>query len=79
MLGSFGLGGLHLGNILAWQPELSESSRWLRLIHLSVIPKIPGHKAFSLYHYMVFINLLWGLVNLLPILPLDGGRVARSF
>ena len=29
-----------------------------------------------LYFDMVFINLMWGFVNLLPILPLDGGRVA---
>ena len=32
--------------------------------------------ALEVYHNMVFINLMWGLVNLLPILPLDGGRVA---
>ena len=24
------------------------------------------------------INILWGLINLLPIYPLDGGRVARE-
>ena len=28
---------------------------------------------------MEFINLYWGLVNLLPVLPLDGGRIARRF
>lgn len=26
----------------------------------------------------LYINILWGLVNLLPIYPLDGGRVARE-
>jgi stage IV sporulation protein FB len=25
-----------------------------------------------------FINLVWGLVNLLPVYPLDGGRVAEE-
>jgi Zn-dependent protease len=25
------------------------------------------------------INLWWGLINLLPVLPLDGGRVCQSF
>jgi stage IV sporulation protein FB len=27
---------------------------------------------------MVFINWYWGLVNLLPVLPLDGGRIAEA-
>jgi Zn-dependent protease len=27
---------------------------------------------------MAFINLWWGLVNLLPVFPLDGGQVARE-
>lgn len=28
--------------------------------------------------YLLYINIFWGLVNLLPILPLDGGQVARA-
>jgi Zn-dependent protease len=27
---------------------------------------------------MLFINILWGLVNLLPIYPLDGGQISRQ-
>lgn len=27
---------------------------------------------------LIFINLLWGLVNLLPIWPLDGGQISRD-
>ncbi|HTI52481.1 MAG TPA: site-2 protease family protein [Planctomycetaceae bacterium] len=27
---------------------------------------------------MAFINLWWGLVNLLPVFPLDGGQIARE-
>jgi Zn-dependent protease len=30
-----------------------------------------------LYH-ILFVNIVWGLVNLLPVYPLDGGRVARE-
>jgi stage IV sporulation protein FB len=30
---------------------------------------------FYLYHSLIFVNLYWGLVNLLPIWPLDGGQV----
>jgi len=27
---------------------------------------------------MLFINILWGIVNLLPVYPLDGGQIARE-
>jgi stage IV sporulation protein FB len=27
---------------------------------------------------LIFINLLWGLVNLLPVWPLDGGQICRN-
>jgi stage IV sporulation protein FB len=30
-----------------------------------------------LYH-ILFVNIFWGLVNLLPVYPLDGGRVSRE-
>ncbi len=29
-------------------------------------------------HGLLFLNIFWGLVNLLPVLPLDGGQVARE-
>lgn len=32
----------------------------------------------SLYLYLVFINLVWGVFNLFPVFPLDGGRVAQE-
>jgi membrane-associated protease RseP (regulator of RpoE activity) len=27
---------------------------------------------------LLFVNIFWGLINLLPMLPLDGGRIAES-
>lgn len=33
----------------------------------------------ALVRYMFFINLIWGLVNLLPVWPLDGGHISRDF
>ena len=30
-----------------------------------------------LFSAFIFINIFWGLVNLLPVFPLDGGNVAR--
>lgn len=32
-----------------------------------------------LLHGFLWINFWWGLVNLLPVLPLDGGRIAEIF
>jgi len=29
------------------------------------------------YSVMIFVNLLWGVANLLPILPLDGGQITE--
>ena len=34
--------------------------------------------AGALYFHLVGINVVWSLVNLLPIWPLDGGQVMRS-
>jgi len=34
-------------------------------------------RPFEIYQFLVFVNLLWGLFNLLPIWPLDGGRVSE--
>jgi Zn-dependent protease len=30
------------------------------------------------YRQLIFVNLYWGLFNLLPVYPLDGGQVARE-
>ncbi len=35
-------------------------------------------KAAYLVHDMLFINVFWGLVNLLPVFPLDGGQISRE-
>lgn len=29
-------------------------------------------------HQFLFVNIVWGLLNLMPILPLDGGQIARE-
>lgn len=28
--------------------------------------------------YMLFVNFFWGMINLLPVFPLDGGRIAQE-
>ena len=33
---------------------------------------------FSLVTFLLVINVFWGLLNLLPVYPLDGGQIARE-
>ncbi len=32
----------------------------------------------ALYFHLLWVNIVWGLVNLLPVWPLDGGQMVRS-
>ncbi|HSR47477.1 MAG TPA: site-2 protease family protein [Anaerolineales bacterium] len=32
----------------------------------------------ALFDALLWVNVVWGLVNLAPVLPLDGGQIARS-
>jgi Zn-dependent protease len=37
-----------------------------------------GPELAFLYLRLVLVNLIWGLLNLLPVFPLDGGQVSRE-
>jgi Zn-dependent protease len=37
-----------------------------------------GPEVAFLYIQLVFVNLYWGLLNLVPVFPLDGGQVSRE-
>lgn len=37
-----------------------------------------GDHGITFLHDMIFVNIFWGLVNLLPIYPLDGGQISRE-
>jgi Zn-dependent protease len=39
--------------------------------------KFPGTVAFDVYLSLININLMWSLINLLPIWPLDGGQATQ--
>ncbi len=39
---------------------------------------VNGIRAWFLYRQLIWVNLVWGLFNLLPIHPLDGGHVCRE-
>jgi stage IV sporulation protein FB len=42
------------------------------------LPEGAGRPLGMLISGVLFINIFWGLVNLLPVLPLDGGQVAQA-
>src|SRR5262249_34694857 len=58
------------------------------LIDSASLQAIPNRELFAvliqptfqdtLFFDLFFINLLWGLLNLLPIWPLDGGQISRD-
>jgi Zn-dependent protease len=44
---------------------------------ISIGEKFHTNTGLNIYWFLVRINLLWGLLNLLPVWPLDGGRVSE--
>jgi len=39
---------------------------------------LPNHAVFQLVLFLLYVNIYWGILNLLPIYPLDGGQVSRE-
>jgi len=52
----------------------------LGLVLLQIIPWLPEMSPFGFYflRVLVWISIVWALLNLLPVLPLDGGRLLDS-
>lgn len=68
-----------------WGPDVPlgalglESAQVLRVLGLSFYWKpFPSENVNHMVGDLLWINGLWGLVNLLPIYPLDGGQVSRE-
>jgi Zn-dependent protease len=49
-----------------------------RLVMHSAGPHGVSPITLAAFHMLTFINLIWALVNLLPIWPLDGGQITRE-
>lgn len=50
---------------------------YLLLFHTEFLGK--EHPIFAIFIFQLFlVSLLWGLINLIPIFPLDGGRIAQE-
>jgi len=50
----------------------------LCLVLLRAVQPAPGTLAGAALSDLVWVNLGWGVLNLLPVLPLDGGNIATS-
>lgn len=52
-----------------------------RLLFIIPFPSvnIPGSPIFNIVAFLLLqVNIFWGLINLIPVFPLDGGRIAQS-
>ena len=38
-----------------------------------------NHLLLDAINFSLFINLAWNVLNLVPVLPLDGGQISREF
>ena len=48
------------------------------LIRLFLISTPDGGQLSQIFTFMLWVNFVWGFLNLLPLLPLDGGNVMKS-
>ncbi|HBT78429.1 MAG TPA: hypothetical protein DEB39_16225 [Planctomycetaceae bacterium] len=45
--------------------------------HVDVSAGLHPFVAYT-FHFMIFISIVWGIFNLLPVYPLDGGQISRE-
>jgi len=65
--------------VAAAGPAMNFFLAWLALVALHLVPEVPasvGGLMLQFAVYFILTNLVLGLFNLLPIPPLDGGRIA---
>lgn len=67
--------GMNVGNAASIPAGVFSMSLPLTTVYWS---PLASDNANFIIAQLFWINILWGLVNLLPIYPLDGGRVARE-
>lgn len=67
-------GYLELARTMLGLPFSGDESTALAVVRIMA----RGRMEFFIIESLIFINLLWGLVNLLPVWPLDGGQISRD-
>lgn len=74
----FVFGGLIMGAVVLLGGSIF-TTRLLGFIPLPAAALLPfgGRILNSFITIMLWVNIFWGLINLLPVYPLDGGNVAR--
>ena len=74
--------GFLLAGIVTLALALSDNVYTYRWGLVPVIPQPFGRGEPALLDhlvwYLLFVNFAWGLINLLPIYPLDGGQISRE-
>ncbi|MBZ5618596.1 MAG: hypothetical protein LAQ69_07720 [Acidobacteriia bacterium] len=53
-------------------------SAWPALAGYTEYQSLPSFHWYMLLNDLLFVNFYWGLVNLLPVFPLDGGNASRA-
>jgi stage IV sporulation protein FB len=76
--------GFLLVAVLVFGLTLAGYGRGIQMVpvlHLNILPlvvRFPNERLAYFLNDVFFICVVWGLVNLLPIYPLDGGQIARE-
>ena len=71
--------GIFIGSSVPLEALGLESAQVLRVVGLTFYWKpFPADIVNYMVLNLLWVNGLWGLVNLLPIYPLDGGQIARE-
>ena len=72
----FLLAGLTIGVASLW---LGISPVGVLLDDYTGARTVPSHYAMMALVFLKYINIAWGVFNLMPIMPLDGGQIATIF
>ena len=65
--------GLNITSLLLFHSFISVPSEEVRSFLMQ------GGQKINIIHDFLWINFWWGVINLLPVLPLDGGRIVDLF
>src|SRR5947199_8143823 len=63
---------------IGWHMFLPTISAWPDVTAANVARLRSSYLWYVLVNDLLFVNFYWGLVNLLPVFPLDGGHASRA-